>query len=111
MGIEDLNLDLSEHADRILVISENEATRQEIAKLLEKRSYQSIAESSIESAKASTSSELVDMVILENTSVEVEISALLSNLRTDPRLSRCPVIAFGANAEKYDNEKGRKLGR
>ena len=94
MGIEDLSLDLKEHADRILFICDNDPAAAQISSLLETRSYNWVRVSTIEDGAVTAQEQVFDLVVICLLNPENDPIINLRDLKAERRLVRYPVIAI-----------------
>lgn len=92
MGIEDLNLDISEHAERVLVVTERDELFAELSALLHQRACLTLRARGIMAAAQLAASEVIDMVMLdcEHTDPQGEIA----KARANPHLRRAALAAL-----------------
>lgn len=102
MGIEDLNLNLTELADKVLVVSENQEHATAIGALLTKRSYAWTATRT--PLEASKIDELFDLIILVLANDEPLLEKRINSLRAFPRLRRAPLIVVSASYNERTEE-------
>lgn len=104
MGIEDLNLDLGEHAERILVIAASAEASGRIGRLLEQRAYSYCSAADLAEASALADEELFDMVIAEcsdDSSALDAVHAIVANAQ----LRRAPLLVLHPKAESVSAEQ------
>lgn len=87
MGIEDLNVDLSELAERVLVVTSNPKTATDVQTLLRSRSYHVECVVDLEEAKERLAKELYDGVVALFAPGDPELSSCVAELSSMLRLA------------------------
>ncbi len=87
MGIEDLNVDLSELAERVLIVSSHPKTAADVQSLLKSRSYNVDLVDDLEAARALLSKELFDGVVALFAPGDPELSYCVEELTSLQRLA------------------------
>ena len=108
MGIEDFNLELAEHADRILLVTESLESKQQLGEIFEHRSYQWKAVENLGAAAELAGRELFDLVIVEICSAQLPASDIIDNFKAKDSLKRCPLIVLHpeGSKERYPTARG-----
>ena len=65
MGIEDFNLDMNEHPEQVLIISDSKLTSNRLSQLLAKRRYASTVVATVEEASQAAIKDLFDLIIID----------------------------------------------
>lgn len=93
MGIEDFSLeDSGEHADSILLVCQQDATRESIAAILRKRRYAVTECPSLDEARKEAGSKLFDCLVLEESAMPDGLGKVYEDLSADTRLGLMPTI-------------------
>lgn len=91
MGIQDLNLDLSEFAESILIITQDPMQATELSTVLSKRGYLSIACLSIEEAGVKAKQQLFDLMIVDLNDCK-NVQEYCQSLMSESSLSRLLMV-------------------
>ena len=109
MGIEDLNLDLTEHADRVLLLTDSTEAQQTISSALEKRAYQWTHVATFEEALDLVKKELFDLVLVDYRGIET--AAYFERINSSSEIRRCPLVFICPDASQIDREEaGIRVG-
>lgn len=104
MGIQDLNLDLRELAERMLIISDDLSAAERIGHVLEMRGYAWRAAQGIREAGRIAAAESFDMIIAEFDGKDLAPLEALSKLTANPYLTRSFVLLLHPKADTVSPE-------
>ena len=110
MGIEDLNLDLDEHADRIMVVSDSTSQADKITRLLEKRSYNWKLTTTTEEASQVAAKELFDIIIFDSAHMPRGPAEIVASLKEDPHLKRSPILLLHSRPGEFSHDDRKAYG-
>ncbi len=104
MGIEDLNLDLDEHAERILVVAPSDSAAERIGKLLQARNYAWQSAPDVETAGALAEGEVFDMIVAEFPDAALPPIDAITAVLANPNLRRSPLLVLHPAADSVSRE-------
>lgn len=105
MGIEDLNLNLSEYSERIAIVSESPDTTRIASEILRLRNYKCHSFSCLEAANEWADDEIVDLVLFEPTTNQLDLTAIRLHLRSFTRLLHsCVLIAHNSIGKDFQHK-------
>ena len=104
MGIEDLNADLSEHAERILVIAPSEERAQKIGKILEQRSCIWVFALDIPEAAECSKQELFDMIVCDWDESQGSAMEAIEVIGAEPQLRRAPMLLLHPRSDEIPED-------
>jgi serine phosphatase RsbU (regulator of sigma subunit)/CheY-like chemotaxis protein len=111
MGIEDFNLDPSEHTERVLIIGRFPASADKLAKLLARRNYQTTYASSVNEAKTTLLRQVIDLILLDHQEDGERAEQTVASIRQDAYLRRYPILLLCPPKEPFlaHTEPGNEL--
>ena len=101
MGIEDFSLDMAEHTDRVLLLTEKAAEEEKLIVLLQKREYTVTHAQSLASALELAKRSLYDILVCEQPSGMPSAKAFLAAVLEAPKLANTPIILITNDPEGY----------
>ena len=104
MGIEDLDINSLQHADRVLIFSADEKLINELENLLAKRQYTFHTLSSFEKLSQHDEIDFIDLVVLECDSFNDKSKDFYDSIKNSPKLRRSSLLILTSNIDKIKKE-------
>jgi CheY-like chemotaxis protein len=101
---------MSAESRKILLVEDNEMNRDMLKRRLERRGYRVFVAVDGKQGLEMASSESPDLILMDMSLPEMDGWEAARRLKTDPSLSRIPLIALTAHAMAGDREKAMRAG-
>lgn len=90
---------------KILIVEDNQDSRELVVKVLKNKGYQTIEAADGEEALEKASAEKPDLILLDISIPKIDGYEVAKRLKSDEELKDIPIVALTAHAMKGDREK------